>query len=588
MSTIHKKRRLLKEVTETTTTFPNGSQIVKTVTKTIQPDGSVTIRTVTSEYIHQDDCDTSDGKDEEPQSLAENTSKPSTSATIGINEGFPKSCSDIPLVQELVSPPVRQSRSTSTVAEIVPIHLLYGKVFGEILSFLSCQESFCTIRPVSVMFREACMTDPRWLPVIAPPTLANEILELPRHWKDLCILYFKNLKWHTKWSDDYRVWTDAFEEWDDDSRMRAKRRLRSRRSNLDGFFSLAPWKHSSPAQSTAMSYPAPWLHTLVYGSPCPTKLRRSTLRMKSPNFSRSLFFQQRVRSDKKTQFRTFVSIPIHPHKICLDKIQRVILQPVNFRRHNDGMKHDRLPDHNEAHLHGLNDACKKILECYFGKNSVTISPVREHRANLTQERKGNSCGNCRINKEGLVDDIGLPVIQVSADALDRMPICDDNDEWKYDYSDEGHSETVFLIAPHMYCKDTNLDWCYSTQLDAHFQCVKPWVLSTFNFFDLQDDPQRLQCEFACLVVYSMLLQLEMMDVCDNKNCALNNADSVNEFKDSICMIPCPTCIRKLHLGGAIEDVPSFLSRLSNVLRQVPFVSCCPNDLAILKKCGYGA
>lgn len=185
-----------------------------------------------------------------------------------------------------------------------------------VLSFLDLWEITGSIREVNCSWKEACDADSRWLPVIAPPSLARERLQLDRHGLQLRRLYAQ-----------YWKWWDLWDNLEDEDR-------RDRSSALDGFFSLAPWRRSS--------YPTPLLHRMVYRQQCPSQVaadtstirhqkdeetptpvdepaskRRRSSRLQAIRGRRdpretagSLFFQTRDRSNDEG--RTFCTPPIEP------------------------------------------------------------------------------------------------------------------------------------------------------------------------------------------------------------------------------------------------------------------------------------
>lgn len=66
---------------------------------------------------------------------------------------------------------VDHSITSCTVLDTLPL----------VLSFLPLKDLLCQIRPLSHRFRDLCDTDGRWLPVIPPPSLAHEVLDLEQH-----------------------------------------------------------------------------------------------------------------------------------------------------------------------------------------------------------------------------------------------------------------------------------------------------------------------------------------------------------------------------------------------------------------------
>jgi hypothetical protein len=208
---------------------------------------------------------------------------------------------------------VYQARTmTSGFLNSPPVDILH-----RILSFLSLEELGRETRLVSTAFRDKSDTDPRWIPVIAPPSLAHEVLDIQKHGRELRYLYFQFLR--------FRKWWEAMDESNPSL-------LLTRRSHLDGFFSLAPWGRPSNCTED-VSYLTPWLHRMVYDQPCPTESKNAAPPPRlDPNHT-SVFFQQRVRLES---CRLFTSTPIDPKLIGEEFLRRVVLQPVNFRKLGTG------------------------------------------------------------------------------------------------------------------------------------------------------------------------------------------------------------------------------------------------------------
>ena len=57
-----------------------------------------------------------------------------------------------------------------------------------------------------------------------------------------------------------------------------------------------------------------------------------------------------------------------------------------------------------------------------------------------------------------------------------------------------------------------------------------------------------------------------LDTCENIECVMNNCDGVEEAAESSPML-CPTCMRKLHLRGLVDDVPACRARVEAVLAE---------------------
>ena len=466
----------------------------------------------------------------------------------------------------------------------LPPDSIYG-----IFSFLSLSE-ILSPRLVCRSFRKACDNDPRWLPIISPPTLSREVLSLHQHGKYLRRLYFQ----YEHWKDRYVQYNRRKYDWNDDRRHREERWLRNLKSALDGFFSLAPWH-----QDGSMFYPTPWLHGMVYHQPCPTiaaptstETRIATVppKMKTIRTNQddemSTFFQQRVRPSIDN-FRFFLTHPIDLESYDVKSTQkiRVIIQPVNFRKQQDGSKRDRLPDHDAQQITTWNDAGVKFLECYFGKGRV-LSPSVIHHRGLT-----GRWGNCRNDVQGRRNADG-PVVQVNAAALAGLSstVLHNVDTTKE--ADEFHNILVYTIAPHMYHirsdgTGNGFAWMFSTPLDDDEG--EPWAISTFQFRQEISDPCEQVRQYIHSLFYAILYQLDGLKICENNHCVLNNVDGLEEAESSSPLILCPACVRKLQLCGAVngDDAPKLMRRLHKVLSQEPFATVCQSDVLKLEEYGFG-
>ena len=452
---------------------------------------------------------------------------------------------------------------------------LSESVHNLIISFFDLNELLLTVQWICKRMQRVCNDDSRWLPVIAPPTLSNKVLNVKEDGKELRRLYKQYCRW-MGW------WRDTEDQIDDDDKQLLK--LRSKVSNLDGYFSLSPWENSKT------TYPTPWLHRMVYNRRCPTEdvslastppfhprprmvLRRRTTGSRDPP---SLFFQQRRRKQSRDH-RVFYTEPIPPpgdNQYKFEKIRRVVIQPVNFLN-------DRLPDHDNESLQRCINVCTGVLESYFGPHTTRIGPVLEHKVKT---------GNCREDIQDLRDVDGRPVLQIHKNAVLDCPVVPGNINGGDTTSFE-ETSVVFLIAPHMYAG--TFAWFYSSPLsdvdESVYPTANPWVVSTFQARQHSTE-NELSSVVAHLVLSSVLKSFRTMGVCENLHCVLNNYDSIEEAKTTFCFVPCCACIRKLQLAGVIgkgsEDVPRFLSRLRSVLHREELAPYSRQDLALLDALGY--
>lgn len=432
---------------------------------------------------------------------------------------------------------------------------LPAEAFHNIFSFLPDEELFDNVVAVSHLFRNVCDVNPRWLPAIAPPLLAEEVLDIKTHGKELRLHYTRYLNWYEKFGN-------------------VNKRNKNIPSPLDGVFSLAPWKRVHGQNSV---YPTPWLHRMVYGKPCPTTHSSKASRKKIPKIrtyrtarysrrhEKSLFFHQRERSSKDPD-RDIIekTKPICPENYKKETIRQMVIQPVNIR-YADGSRNDDLPDHDEKDLPRQTEICKMILDCYFGEANVVVNTLVEYGV-------PDLDNHCRDDKQGLLDKEKKPVLQVDSDVLESL-------SYTLMTNDTG---VVLLIAPHMYRQGCELDWVFSTCYDGNRHC-SPWVCSTFQFYLSYKSIEQLQVRFARLVLSSALYQLRTFrSYCDNKHCVMNNSYFMDEMEKTSHLVLCPACIRKLQLSEFIQDPSNLLQNLFEVLQQESFAKYHKTDLQKLQ------
>ena len=485
-----------------------------------------------------------------------------------------------------------------TTTEEILLKELKDDVFHLIFSFVPVKQLLGSVVNVCHVFRDACDSDPRFLPLIAPPALADQVLDVAIHGKDLRLHYRRYLNWlkvehkneDPDWSDeddeDEDEDEDEEEDWSEDDeesseRSQVKRGREDRDTPLDGFFSLAPW-----TRVTGLAVkPTPWLHRMAYEKNCPSEIARtkktkpiatnyykgitrSSRRLRNT----SLFFRQRERGPTQDVFRHFSTSPIYPEDGSnKNSIKKVIVQPVNFRD-LDGNRIERIPDVRADVLFEPNETCKKILQCYFGVDNAIVSPTIEHCINPHR--------NCRDDLQELIDEEKKPIRQIASEALEGLArLKEENEE----------SVTIFVIAPHMYHRQSPwLAWCFSSPL-SRFPWWKSCVISTFQFHQYYQDLAKLRCRFVRLSLYACLVQFPSMNVCENKYCAMNNSDSMDELEDACHVTMCPLCIRKLHLSGFIPNPLNLMEDLVRVLQQHPFSRYNQGDLnKFLKNYAFGS
>eukprot|EP00908_Phaeocystis_cordata_P013062 Transcript_241.p1 GENE.Transcript_241~~Transcript_241.p1 ORF type:complete len:244 (-),score=77.08 Transcript_241:122-853(-) len=167
----------------------------------------------------------------------------------------------------------------------------------------------------------------------------------------------------------------------------------------------------------------------------------------------------------------------------------------------------------------------------------------------------------RGDKQGVRTDEGKRVRQLSSEGVHgaRTPIDAE--------SSEGETPFItFLVAPHLYPADEkDYAWVYSTTLDEGYD-VEAWVVSTFQI-ERHVEEGVAQTKMLCqMVAYCVFMEALGLEVCENRPCLMNNCDSVDEAME-LCLMLCPTCMRKLHLMGVVSDLCASEERIVGALKQ---------------------
>ena len=390
----------------------------------------------------------------------------------------------------------------------------------------------------------------RFLPVIAPPTLCNQTLSMEAHGAMLIHLYGQYRKWLWQWQYLYRLAHPSAL-----SRVPAYLlRLRGLDSALDGFFSLAPWSRIYGEMVKDDWQTERWLHDAVYGGPVQAPAQPT---------DKSRFHQRRVR-DEEDAFRIFYSSPAGAMEEDLRRghlalARRFIIQPLNMRR-ADGTPHTKLPDMPEEMMRALR-VVGEVLRTYFVGCEVRVEELREQRLPPR--------GCCRrdvqdARRDGhLVTQLSSKAIHGARDALDADGGAD--------------AFTTFVVAPHLYpWKSEQFAWVYSTPLceveeDDEHDRIDAWVVSTHQIEAFVEGETKRVKHLCKLVLYCVLSEGVGLDNCESGGvdgrpyCVLNNCDSIEEA-EGIPLLLCPTCMRKLHLLGIVDDEPACRARLEAKLR----------------------
>ncbi|KAG7363746.1 hypothetical protein IV203_027107 [Nitzschia inconspicua] len=471
------------------------------------------------------------------------------------------------------------------------------------LSFLSLEKVW-EQRSVSRAFLHACNTDMRWIPIIAPPSAFRdqEVLSLDKHGKALRWLYLTQyLPWLEQWQS-----SDAYHQV-------------NRQHVVDGYFSLAPWRHM---ESDVTSYPNPWLHRIVHETACPTTLNATALttlpnskrprpcmlrslrnedddeseearhckrlkrdwKMLKVSDRRSNFFHRRHDGDFDGDDSS-----IHVTSIILPDYHQyrdnsshggpplIIIQPVNLRMRN-GKKHDRLPDLFMTELEFMNTACQALLACYFGSTNIHLEALIHHSTSLFYGRHGTMRKDpqktperdCRGFQTGRI------VIQVAAETMKGATLPLNRLRMRHSEDKPNNNPlVVHVIAPHLFqSSDPRMEWVYNSYLpnnnnssrkNSATAAVSECVLSMFQVWEQRNTSLSKRTFLYCSLMLGVALHHVGLEYCENLHCAMNNMNSVEETIEESTLIVCPSCLCKLQLHKVVEDVPTFLKRLYELL-----------------------
>ena len=266
---------------------------------------------------------------------------------------------------------------------------------------------------------------------------------------------------------------------------------------------------------------------------------------------RSAFYQRRERADDS--FRLFFSTPAQarPRERLTDTI---VIAPLDVRMAVEptGGQLSTLPALSGAMLDKL-AVVRELLRGYLPTLHVR---VREPEVHVLRHDKALTRGD----KQGTRTDDGKRVRQLSSDGVQgaRAPI---------DAEAEGAPPFItFLVALHLYPANAakTYAWVYSTMLDEGHD-VDAWVVSTFQI-ERHVEEGAAQTKMLCqMVLYCVFMEALELEVCENRPCLMNNCDSVDEAMELSLML-CPTCMRKLHLMGVVNDMCASEERIVGVLK----------------------
>ena len=395
----------------------------------------------------------------------------------------------------------------------------------------------------------------RFLPVIAPPCLKHEsILSMKVHGQVLMKLFGEYRKWLTVWFTWYNKLFDEAES--AKKRQTIRRHMREGyRNELDGFFSLAPWSRIPNETVPTLWQAEHWLHQAVYEVPAADEYEAAS----GTPWSR--FYHRRQR-DAAECSRAFFSTPAAILNETAMTAKRIVLQPINFRNVHD-VSIVNLPDLDGAMIAALR-VVGRVVSAYLPNIPVVVEPVCEHSPIHRVRTRSDTQGARRPD--------GHFVTQLSTHAL--LGARTQFDERDGDRGD-GPTFTTFVVAPHLFSPESNLDWVFSSRLAYdqkeptydEFVCdaLDAWVLSTHQVQAYLGAEERVRV-LCSLLLYCVFTEGLGLSVCESVDCAMNNCDGIEEAR-STSLLLCPTCMRKLHLSGIVGDAQKCRARVEAVLSE---------------------
>ena len=212
-----------------------------------------------------------------------------------------------------------------------------------------------------------------------------------------------------------------------------------------------------------------------------------------------------------------------------------------------------LPTLSSAMQAGLTVA-GQLLRAYLPTLRVHVEPMRTLEIDRSMTRGDRQDSRASDGKK--VRQISSSCLHGARDAIDAA-------------LEEGEAEPFinFVVAPHLYPgeRGAQFAWCYSTPLDEDFD-IKAWVVSTHQIEAFVDPGPRQTRSLCNMLLYCVFMETMDLEMCESAPCLMNNCDSVEESEQVPSML-CPTCFRKLHLMGVVQDVPGCHARVQQVLQQ---------------------
>ena len=420
------------------------------------------------------------------------------------------------------------------------LHVLRGVPLRELL----------TVRQCSRTLLHLVRQDPRWLPVIAPPTLAYSTLSLKEHGCMLIRLYARYEEWLKTWEDDVE------QDLDDEVRYRS--------TALDGFFALAPWtplaNDDRPHEGEAW-FPTPWMQRPVYGPQVPLaargllggRRRSGRLAEPSPDREPSRFFQQReTMDDHNAQELPPPSTPVGLSRVhdCR-RYSRFVVQPLD-------VFHFGVCWQLSDNVFNSLPIAQMLLQCYLPADTVHMAP-----------QVGFTCASYSARPDG----------HTPGDFCVYRPAPDDFNANTF----------VMLLVASALDHDSMMANVFPDELGP-YAC--PWFLPRVaSMVEIEQALQhsallRARC-LTSLLLFCVLTNGVGLEKCENEPCALNECNHCVGALACTSLLLCPCCMRKLQIAGAVSDVPGCLASLHAVLSDSALKPVSARDLATLREWGHG-
>lgn len=280
----------------------------------------------------------------------------------------------------------------------------------------------------------------------------------------------------------------------------------------------------------------------------------------------------RVR-DEEGAFRTFHSTPAGVKK-RIPMTDIIVLAPRNVRL----VKPSRsaapvcFPSNLSDHMLRILELCGELLRAYLPGIKVLVDPVSTielESAKMTRIRTQDSLKLRQLSSEGM---------HGARDIIDA------------DFEESASPFITFVVPVDLY--DDGFNFLYSTRLSereipsaekfaptAHGPSLKKgkrsaenseneaMVVSTFQVERYVKEPAAQTNQLCQMVLYCIFGEVFDLEVCENLPCLMNNSDSVAEAMENVCLILCPTCMRKLHLMGVVCKIAGYKRRVAKVLQR---------------------